>query len=153
MQRLGPLFSLIFLLLGCTSAPQPTSQPIETESPAAGQASLAPEATPVPLEPWNSLHGKGFAPASVKQVTALWTGTVLKIVVEGDMPSPCHRLRASVRPNTPPAIVDVRLFLQEPPEGQDCLQVLTDYTVEITVQPQALPMQVLVNGQPASIAY
>ncbi len=148
MQRVWWLFLVLALFsAGCGS--QRASQPTPT-APAAGP--VAAMATPVPLEPWAQVEGKGLEKAPVEQATAWWTGDLLRVVIQGHLPSPCYRLRASVRPNSPPAVVDLRLYMQGPPEGQECLQVLTAYTAEVAIQPPTMPLQVLVNGEPVLMA-
>ncbi len=141
----------LVLLWGCAPREQeqgavsPEAATQEQEEP------LPPLATPVPLEPWKNLRRKGLRPAQVNKVVAVWTGSVLKVMVSGELPTPCHRLRATMRPNTPPGLVELWLYVQEPPGDQVCTQQIAPFEVELAVQPPALPVRVLVNGQVAFI--
>ncbi len=137
----------VLVLWGCSSPEsEPTSEAASTPS-----TMLGPLATPVPLEPLKELRGKGLREAQIETAVAVWTGSVLKVVVTGQLPSPCHRLRASVKPNTPPGTVELLLYVQAPAEGQACAQQVESYEVELAVQPPTLPVRVLVNGKAAFI--
>ena len=141
------LVGSVLVLWGCASR---TSKPTP-EATSTTAAMLGSLATPVPLEPFKELRGKGLREAQIETAVAVWTGSVLKVVVTGPLPSPCHRLRASMKPNTPPGTVELLLYVQAPAEGQACAQQVESYEVELAVQPPTLPVRVLVNGKAAFI--
>lgn len=137
----------VFILWGCASRTDESTP----EATGTSVTTLGPLATPIPLEPLKELQGKGLREAQLDKVVAVWTGSVLKVVVTGQLPTPCHRLRASMKPNTPPGTVELLLYVQEPAEGQACIQKVEPYEVELAVQPPTLPVRVLVNGVAAFI--
>ncbi len=140
----------VLVLWGCASREAEPSPEASFET-AAVETPLGPLATPIPLEPLKELRGKGLREAPIERAVAVWTGSVLKVVVAGQLPTPCHRLRAGMKPNSPPGTVELLLYVQPPSEDQACAQQVVPYEVELAVQPATLPVRVLVNGKAAFI--
>ncbi len=141
--RTLPVWLMLLVgLAACARNPEPTPTPAVQDV-----GRLSPSATPVPLEPWKSLRGRGLRPAQVERAIAVWTGSVLRVLAVGTLPSPCHRLRATVRPNTPPGLVELWLYVQPPDEDRACREEPTPFEAELAVQPPFLPVRVVLNEQ------
>lgn len=146
---------LAFALGACrgpdSTAPTPTSVPVLLTPPSEVAVPEVPGAEPLPVEPWKDVNRAEWQPAYIRTVVAFWYPPILQVVVEGDLPTPCHTLHAGLYPETAPGVVDLRLMVEPPPPDKICVQVLQPFKVVINLQPPVPPVRVLVNGKAAFI--
>ncbi len=118
-------------------------------TPVQARVPEVPGATPIPLEPWS--EGASLPQVPIRSVAALWMQPILQVIVEGDLPTPCHKLRAVLNPKVPPGVVDIRLVAEPPAQDVACAQVIQPFKVVLNIQPPSPPVRVLVNGRAAHI--
>jgi hypothetical protein len=111
-----------------------------------------PSPTPAPgdLSPRPGDERLQRGPAFIDQTSMVEMETYppqYRLLLRGSLPTPCHRLRATVSRDEAQGVIAVEVYSLVPPDAV-CAQLLAPFEASLSLGSAARRYRVLVNGQP-----